>query len=255
MLYKRFGATEAGIDPARQERMARDAEQAIERGTPDLVHELGILVSMNIGAATRYYLLGNHVKAKEYAERVLASARNYFFGDWRKRQKTDKGIIDPEWWHGRESWLHYFSGALCWGTVLGRWKEVRELARYPDDRRQVETLDATPASRRLLIDTARYLRGEKVQGVANACAKLEGVTWRGTDSLASALDAIILRDEERAQGALTEFFRRHHRRKKSKDVTDTVSFDGTTMFNLARQAKLNAELPAEVEHYYVRLPY
>jgi hypothetical protein len=130
---------------------------------------------------------------------------------------------------------------------------VRELARYPDDRRQVETLDATPVSRRLLIDMARYLRGEKVQGVANACAKLEGATWRGIDALASALDAIIARDEGGTQSALIEFFRRHHRRKKSKDVTDTVSLDGTTMFNLAREAKLNVELPAELEDYYVRL--
>src|SRR5687768_2554062 len=156
VLYKHFGATEAGIDPSRQEKMAKDAEQAIAQGTPDLNYELGTLVSMNIGVTTRYYLLENHAKAREYAERTLASARNYFFGDWRTRVKTDRGNIDPQWWHERESWLHYFRGALCWGTVLGTWEEVCDLSRYPDERRGIETLDATPALRRLVIDIARH---------------------------------------------------------------------------------------------------
>jgi hypothetical protein len=253
MLYKRFGISDRGIDPAIQEEIARDAEQSVAAGSDDFWLDLGSLVSMNIGIATRYYLLDNHQKTRQYAERTLESAEQCFFGDWRNKVTTDEGNINPEWWHGRESWLTAFRGAACWGTVLGRWDQVRKLSAYPDERRKVETLDATPALRRLVIDTARYLRGEKVQGVAKACAKLEGANWRGIDSLAAALDAVIDKDERRAQSSLNEFFLKHHKRKKSKDVTDTVSLDGTSMVNIAKRARLNIKMAPEHEHYYVQL--
>jgi hypothetical protein len=253
MLYERFGISEAGIDPARQERLAQQAEEGVRENPDDLCHHLSVLVSMNIGVATRYYLLEKHPPAEYWAGRALLSAVNYFLGDWRAKVTTDEGTIDPSWWHGREGWLHDFRGALCWGTVLGRWDDVRRLAAYPDERREVETLDATPALRRLVIDTARHLRGEQVRGVAAACAKLDGPTWRGTDALAAALDAVVEMDEARARSALGDFFLRHHKRKKSKDVTDTVSLDGTTMLNVARRAGLNVSLDPKLQPYYIRL--
>jgi hypothetical protein len=253
MLYKRFGITERGVSPAIQERLARDAEDGIASGSSDLWLNIEVLVSMNIGVATRYYLLGDHRRARQFAERVLTSAGQYFFGDWRTKVETDEGKIDPEWWHDKDSWLTDFRGALCWGTVLERWQDVGELCVYPDERRGIETLDATPALRRLVIDIARWVRGEKVMGVSKACAKLDGFTWRGVDSLALVLDAVIERDERKAQDSIDEFFLKHHKRKKSKDITDTVSLDGTTILNIARRAKLNVTVAAEHAHYYIQL--
>jgi hypothetical protein len=253
MLYKHFGISDAGIDPTRQEQMARETEATIRKGSDDLGGWIGTLVAANISIATRHYLCDNHPKARQYAERTLSSAEQYFFGDWRTKVKTDKGTIDPDWWHGVESWMKYFQGTLCWGTVLGEWECLRKLAAYPDERRGMDTIDVTPAFRLYLIQVARYLRGEKVQGVAKACSKLDGSNWRGIDSLAVALDAVIDKDERRAQSSLAEFFLKHHKRKKSKDVTDTVSLDGTTMINIARRAKLNVKLPLEHEHYYIQL--
>jgi hypothetical protein len=253
MLYQRFGISDAGIDPAMQESHAQRAELRIRQGSDDLTTHVSVLLSSNICIATRYYLLDNHPKAKLFAERVLSSAQQYFFGDWRTKVETDQKTIDPEWWHDKESWFHDFRGAICWGTVLGRWDEVRKLSAYPDERRSEETLDATPAFRRLIIDIARYLRGEKVQGVAKACAKLDGSNWRGIDSLAAALDAVIDEDERRAQSSLAEYFLKHHKRKKSKDVTDTISLDGTAMVNIAKRAKLNVKMAPQHEHYYIEL--
>src|SRR5258706_8759115 len=99
MLYKRFGISEAGIDPARQERMARETEETIREGSDDLATWASVLVSANICVATRYYLCDNHSKAKDYAEHSLTSAEQYFFGDWRTKVKTDEGNINPAWWH------------------------------------------------------------------------------------------------------------------------------------------------------------
>lgn len=253
MLYEKFGVPAAGIDPAPQQEMVRMAEETLLEQRDDLDTWVNVVVSGNISVAIRHYLCDDHAQARHWAERAVASAEQYFFGDWRTRVRTDEGRVDPEWWHGRESWLHDFRGALCWATVLGRWDDVRRLATYPDDRRAEEDLDAKPALRRLVIDTARYLRGEKVRGAAEACAKLDGADWRGTDALAAALDAIIAKHEARAQASLGEFFLRRHKRKNSKDVTDTISLDGTTMLNLARREGLSIELPAKVQHYYIRL--
>src|SRR5438105_2464742 len=99
MLYKRFGISERGIDPGIQEEIARNKERRIAAGSSDLVTDVSVVVSMNIGVATRCYLMGDHRKARDYAERTLSSAERYFFGDWRTKVKTDEGTIDPEWWH------------------------------------------------------------------------------------------------------------------------------------------------------------
>jgi hypothetical protein len=253
MLYKRFGISDEGVDPGLQEKHAHRAEQRIQEGAADVDHHVSILLSSNTAIATRYYLLDNHEKATQYAERTLLSAEQYFLGDWRTKVKTDEGTIDPEWWHDVESWMLYFRGTLCWGSVLGEWDRLRKLASYPDERRGIDTIDVTPAFRLYLIEVARYLRGEKVQGVAKACAKLEGTNWRGIDCLAAALDAVIDRDERRAQSSVVEFFLKHHKRKKSKDIYDTVSLDGTTMVNIAKRAKLNVKVPPEHAHYYIEL--
>jgi hypothetical protein len=206
-------------------------------------------------AAVVHHLAGNQDRARHYAERVVPAAKSYFFGDWRTKVPTDEKTINPQWWRDKEGWTDNFRYAICWAMVLGDWASVRELAAYPDHGRSMEEegINKKPARREFLIALARFLRGEAVSDVSAAVAKLTGANWRGTTELAQVLDAIITKDQAAAQGHLTNFFRLHHKRKRERDITDTISIDGTTLYYLARHEGLNVQLDPKLYTYVIDL--
>jgi hypothetical protein len=96
-------------------------------------------------AAATHYLANKDGKARSFAIGTIAAAERYFFGDWRTLVATDDRTINPVWWYGRESWMHVFRAALCWGSAAGDWRGLKRLSQYPDERRGLDTLDAKPA--------------------------------------------------------------------------------------------------------------
>jgi hypothetical protein len=216
-------------------------------------HHLEMLASGYAAAAVRFYLLADHDKAAEYARKALLRATDYFFGSWRNKVPTDKKTIDPAWWHDKETWMQLFSLTLMWASVFGDWETVSHLSQYPDQRRGMDTIDATPALRQLYIETAEYVRsGFRVLTETNVCTS-KGADVHGTVLLARCLVAVSAEDTAKANAVLGEFFQRHHKRKKSRDVTDTISVDGTFMFNLARHRGLGVDIDPNLEHYLVAL--
>jgi hypothetical protein len=239
------------------ERFVTGAEEDCRRtDRPDLIWmgHISLPHTLNL-AAVSHHLAGNQDRARQFATRVAPAAKDYFFGDWRTKVPTDDKKIDPRWWRDKESWSDNFRYAICWAMVLGDWDSVKALAAYPDHGRSMEEdgIEKMPAVRELLIALAEFIRGEKVAHVANEVAKLTGANWRGTMHLARALDEIIAQDSAGVQQHLLDFFKAHHKRKKSKDITDTISIDGTILYLLARHEGLNVILPPKLYVYVIDL--
>ena len=253
-LYVRFGISRKGVDPSVSLDVIQSCEIQIAKRTDDLGVDMRMLASALSGVAVRYYLLDDFDKAREYGSRVLPAVLEYFWGNWRTKARTDLGTIDPTWWHTTESWMSLFGSALLWGSVLRDWASLRDAARYPDDRSGLDTVDATPALRKLYIEIGKHLRGEAVEACAAQVGKLQGSTWHGTYVLARCLDAIAQRENRMFQKSIDEFFRCRHMRKSSNNVTDTISMEGTFMLNLAQHEGINTDIRPEYEIYYLRLP-
>jgi hypothetical protein len=251
--YKRHGFASHVIDVQRDIDFVRADEQKLHSGSStDWWGDIWSLMSGYKNIITRRYLADDHAICREYTPKLLNAVQEYFFGDWKQKQKTGDGVIDPEWWR-RLSWMSYYDAALCWGSAIGDWKSLKQLAKYPDERCGRDTLDGPVARWRLLIDISRHLRGEEVSSAAKAVSKLTGAKWRGTAVLAEALDGINAADAPAAEEALNRFFALHHKRKKTHDVTDSVSFPGTFMLNLARYRKLNVTLEPKLQLYHAQL--
>lgn len=211
-LHERLGLSYEQVDPEFRADAAKRSELILDR--VDLIpagqEELCLFSS---SAAVAYYLVEDHGAAREYAQRVVPAAQDYYFGDWRTKVKTDLGTVDPSWWHDKEAWMDVFRSALCWGSVLGDWPGLRKLAEYPDERRSMEKsgIDKKPAMRQVVLDIAMHLRGEKVTQAADRVGKLVGANWRGTRVLAAALDAVVARDQAAANEAVNGFLKLHHK--------------------------------------------
>jgi hypothetical protein len=252
-LYERFGISHAGVDPKMQlETM--DTSDAVACGNMDAGSALFMLANGMGVVALRYYLMDDLVNAKKFAVGMLDVARDYFFGDWRARVTTEDHIIDPDLWHDKESWMDVYDLSLFWGSVLGRWDWLKEISAYPDDDRSMERGDTNAALRRLYIEITRHIRGENAGGsVAKKIVRLDGANWRGNNFIASCLDAIRAHDAAAADESLNAFFAAHAKRKRSKQITDTVSPLGTFMMNLAAHQNVRVNLRPEFSIYYVKL--
>lgn len=239
-------------------RQVREEESVLNRwDRADLIRSSRqSLVETLSAAAIAHYLAGKDAKARSFAERVVPSAAEYYFGDWRNRIPSGTRSDAPpnsEWWHDKEPWMHTFRAALCWGSVLKDWTGLKLLARYPDDKRMVDGGAEKPAMKSVLVDVAKFLSGGLVRGVAERCSALVGFDWRGTAHFAHGMDAIVSGNSRAAQNSIDSFFEAWHKRKTSNDLTDTVSYDGTFMVNLAAHAGLKIKVGAVHQLYYVRL--
>lgn len=218
-LHDKVGLTAEQVDPEFRADAARRAESIL--GRIDLIplgqEELSVYSALT---ATAYYLMEDYESSQKYAQRVVPTARDYYYGNWRSKVRSGnyrEFDPDPSWWHDKEIWMDVFRDALCWGSVLGDWEGLRKLSEYPDERRSMEksNIDKKPAMRQLLLDIAKHLRGEKVAKVADRVGKLVGANWRGTRVLAEALDAIAAKVEAAANEAINGFLMLHHKRIQS----------------------------------------
>ena len=249
-LYERFGISASGIDPSSQMEIVENGEMQLEKGASERGRRLhGIAWDCGI-IALRFYLMDDYQMARTFATKTMSTGMRYFFGDWRSQDFTDKKIIDPGWWHDMETWMDLFSLVLLWGSVLEDWTVLERLATYADDRRALDCdLHATPALRQLYLEIAEFLRtGGKIQ---SRVPTLSGANRRGVGILAGRISA---KDKNGAEQAINEFFKQHHKRKKSDQIADTISVDGTIILNLARHGDLEIKLDPKFEHYFVKFP-
>lgn len=253
-LHEKLGLTLQQVDTAYRLEVFDLIKKALPRveSFPINLHQYCVYSST---VAVAFHLVDDHRAAFAFAQRVTPAARNYLLGDWRVQTKTDLKTIDPGWWHDKESWINVFRVALCWGSVLGDWKTLRELAAYPDEHRSMEKFnpDSKPALRRLLLNVARHLRGNTLQGGRSVNEEL-GAKWRGIGVLGNCLDAINDRNEAGAGAGINEFLRLHHKRKKSTDINDSISLDATYMTNLAYRQGLKIAIDPRYAMYLISPP-
>lgn len=253
-LHDKFGLTPEHVAADLRVHALKVAETASANITsaPWSLNQCCFLSSV---AAAAFYLMGDHESARAFGRRVVPAASNYLLGDWLTKKPTDLGHIDPDWWYDKVSWVNAFQAALCWGSALGDWNNLRRLSAYPNERRHKEknNPDSKPALRQLLLDVSSHLRGDKVHHSARRVGAMPGAKWRGVGTLAACLDSIVDRNAKAAEASINEYLKLRHKRKRSNDITDTISMDATYMINIARHDGLHVDIDPKYQMYVITI--
>ena len=92
-----------------------------------------------------YYLRAEWQQGQRWAVEAVTSVKYYLFGDWREKEVTDEGTVDPEWWFSNGTgWTGQFCDGLCWGAVFGLWDSVDKLMTFPTEKIAKDMEGAVP---------------------------------------------------------------------------------------------------------------
>lgn len=228
LRYKQLGIPEGFVNVENRVRFSavEQEELAQERGSN--LYSVGITESL---LATVYYLHDRDEDARSTGQKATALLHEYFVSDWRLRELTDEQTIDPAWWH-QEPWMEGFTWLLAWGSALGEWALLEEVATYPDETRSLK-FEFTAKRRALLEGFARHLRGAGVEGLSRHVAECEG---RGADDvlLAEALESLSAENLDLLQEKLVATLKVEAKRKHTS-VLQWLSPLVTFLVHLAKR--------------------
>ena len=212
----------------------------------NLPHIKADMVSNSKMLAHDYYYLENKAEAKKAAKNLLDYTKEFFFGKWRIEVPGYKG--------NTENWIEQFRQSICWGSCLGEWEKVKELAEYPRD----EVIDAErwePIEWRcwyLLI--AGVLRGQPLGDFKKYVKTIGSGKKIREKLLLNLLIPILDSDIKNAEYALNEYlkyFKKYEFPRPGKN--DLLCIDGTFLINFAAYKGLKLEYPSEYEDHIVKL--
>jgi hypothetical protein len=204
-------------------------------------------------AAYAFILLDNWDQAREFAERCLAAAEDFFFGDWRTVEITDEGTHDVQWWHAHVPWHNQLRYVLFCGVILPDWQALRRIARYFDD--TCPPCGFGPQEGARLFAITSHLRGDNASVSRSYLDRALKGTKKKSRLLATLHAAIVDTTVKEFARALRDWMRFHKEREfPLDDISAKISMDATFYYHFARQEGLDVELPAEYEPFIVVPP-
>lgn len=193
-----------------------------------------------------YYYLEEKEEAKESARNLLDYTKEFFFGKWRNEI--------PGYPSDTENWIEQFRQSICWGSCIGEWEKIKEIAEYPKEN-VIEAERWEPIEFRcwyLLI--AGVLRGQQLSSLEKYVKTIEEGGKRREKLLLKLLMAIIGKNIENAENALNgylKYFKKYEFPRPGKN--DLLCIDGTFLINFAAYKNLKIDYPSEYDDYIVKL--
>jgi hypothetical protein len=209
-------------------------------------------------AALQFLFLDDELNARLWANKTVNFGLEYFLGNWRSEIPSGDHYDKPpnrEWWNVNASWNSEFTACALWGSVLGRWADLSNLAVYVTDESRIG-VDQSPSNLAWLILVAGVLHGRpltKMEHVGriimNSKRKREILLFRFLDSVCTGTDANV-------DHAATEFFKWYKSRewKSTREMTKKVTADGTFLVHFAEHLGRTVSLPTSIVDHIVRLP-
>lgn len=246
--YERVGLTEEMFDPSSViQSVSRSFEVAERQDIIDFLPSQRVLNSSF--AAIGYYLQEDLGNTRVWAERTVAFAEEYFFGEWRDRALSGPRRDQPpdrEWWAVHGVWQREFTEAVLWGSVLGCWDRLARIAGAIRDDVRLD-IEQTEQHRAWLIVVAGHLRGRPWAELAPFIETVQTGRRRRERLLLAWLLANRAGDPaaiDRAAQAYTAYYLRAE--AKVYDILCKLMIDGSFLYHDAARAGHRVNLPPEV---------
>jgi len=245
-LYERLGISKKNIRPDLCiNAFARMAKEPIK--DPGLLPcRKDRMVLEGKALAKDYYYLEEKEKARNSARNLLDYTKEFFFGKWRNDV--------PDYPSDTENWVQQFRQSICWGSCLGEWKKVKELAEYPkDDVIEAERWEPIEWRSWYLL-VAGILRGQSLRELTKYVKIIEGGKKRREKLLLDLLRAILGNNAKKAQGSLEGYLKYYKKYEFARPgMNDLLCFDGTFLVNFARHRGLDISFPPQYSDHYIKL--
>ena len=115
--------------------------------------------SVTSDLAATAYLSGDSSELQKWALEAIDSVDFYLFGNWREVQRTDEGVIDPDWFFSNgTNWVRPFLAGISWASVLGQWDRVDKLMEFPSN--DISPDPGGPGAARFCVGLADWWRSQ-----------------------------------------------------------------------------------------------
>jgi len=255
--YQRLGVPSEWVTPdSIVARFTTFVQQSLEK--PANYYVRHVLVTNSIYTSSMYLYQDDHLKAKDWAVKILPFMEDYFFGPWQDLAPTgEKRELPPDrnWWLSNLTWKDDWEGCLAWGSALGEWDKLTHLATYFRDGVGGD-MEQTWANYYWHLLVAGVLTGRPESELAPYREKIAAGKGREKREqlLLAFLDAIRRGSDEELVAASSEYFKHYLKTDaKKKEVLAPLMFDGSFLVHFAKRAGRTVPIPENIQDHLIAL--
>jgi len=210
-----------------------------------------LMCTVSHDLCTGYYLRGEFNEARCWAVEAVNAVEYLLFGDWREKEVTDEGTIDPVWWFSHETgWTLEVAGGLCWGAVFGLWDSIDKIMAFPTEKigKDLEG----PVPRAFYVGLAKWWADRAELSWVADVKSMRGAGSKDYHLRCDVLQAISSGDSSLASKAFTKYLQFWV--KQIKDCPQRLADAAAFLWHVAKRDGIVIELPDDLSIHVVSIP-
>ena len=172
----------------------------------------------------------------EYARLGIASAEDYFFGDWREGFEMSPGnALTADQCRKEIAWFDPLREGLVLALLMDDEGSAKTICKYPSSDAVQQDIDGSKEDHEFYLLFSRYMCGEGLDELKASCDVIEAGRRRRPKHWLDILRAIDRGEIEGVATALKKYLVYFRKTEQNSNVfREAVSLDASILWNLAR---------------------